>query len=187
MLVHRIVSNIIPLTICFCKSAWKSIPCRCEKYYLNCSDACKCLNCENVAEIKHLYEQVADSDSDDSSLSWKIQAWKLEFWMTCFILGVNFYSVLITFHNLFLNFHLDLCGYFLSSLTKSKSSFFCMFLYVGGQGGRWQLTPFLIGNEGGGGRQRLLPPPNTFFWVTSVLVNIFTWNFHKENKLYLKF
>ena len=49
---------------------------------------------------------MANSDSDDIwSLSWKIQAWKLAFWMTCFILGVNFYSILMTFHNLFLNHH----------------------------------------------------------------------------------
>ena len=52
--------------------------------------------------------------------------------MTCFILGVNFYSILITFHNLFLNFHVELCGCFSSSLTKSNSSFFCMFFFLGG-------------------------------------------------------
>ena len=84
-------TNMISLTICSCKSACNSNRCRCKKY-LNCSDACRCLNCKNVAETKHSYEQVADKDSDDIwSLFWKIQAWKLEFWMTCFILGVSFY------------------------------------------------------------------------------------------------
>ena len=36
--------------------------CWCKKYYLNYSNACKCLNCANVAETTHSYEQVADSD-----------------------------------------------------------------------------------------------------------------------------
>ena len=131
-------ANMISLTICSCKSACNSNRCRCKKY-LNCSDACRCLNCKNVAETKHSYEQVADKDSDDIwSLFWKIQAWKLEFWMTCFILGVNFYSILITFHNLFLNFHVDLSACFLSSLMKPISLFF----FSGGVGWWWQVWRF---------------------------------------------
>ena len=58
-------TNMISLTISSFKSACTSNRCRCTKYHLNCSDACKCLNCENVAETKHSYEQVTDSDSDD--------------------------------------------------------------------------------------------------------------------------
>ena len=51
--------------------------------------------------------------------------------MTCYILGVNFYSILITFHNWFLNFHVVLSGCFLCSLTKSVK----FFLGGGGEGG----------------------------------------------------
>ena len=58
-------TNMISLTISSCKSACNSNRCRCKKYYLNCSDACKCLNCENIAETKHSYEQVAHNDSDE--------------------------------------------------------------------------------------------------------------------------
>ena len=101
--INYLLLPIWYLTICSCKSACNSNRCRCKKYYLHCSDACKCLNCENVAETKHSYEQVGDSDSDEIwNLSWKNPGW--EFWMTCFILGVSFYSILITFHNLFPNF-----------------------------------------------------------------------------------
>ena len=58
-------TNMISLTICSCKSACNSNQCWCKKYYLNYSDACKCLNCENVAETMHWYEQVAESDCDN--------------------------------------------------------------------------------------------------------------------------
>ena len=93
-------TDMISLTISSCKSACNSNRCWCKKYYLNCSDACKSLNCENVAETKHSYEQVANR----WNLKFILKNPSLEFWMTCFTLGVSFYSILITFHNLFLNF-----------------------------------------------------------------------------------
>ena len=122
-------TNMISLTVCSCTSRCNSNRCWCKKYYLNCSDACKCLNCKKVAETKHSYEQAADSNSDYiRSLSWKTQAWKLEFWITCFILGVNFYSILIKFHNLFLKFQV-------------KVKLLLLLLFFWGLG-EWQLARF---------------------------------------------
>ena len=57
-------TNVIPLIICSCKSIHNSNRCRCKKCYLNCSDACKCLNCENVAESKYSNDQMAHSNCD---------------------------------------------------------------------------------------------------------------------------
>ena len=134
-------TNMTPLTICSCKSTCNSNRCRCKKRYLNCSDACKCLNCENVPETKYSKEQVADSNSDDIwSLSWKIETGKLEFWMTCFNLGVNFYSILITFHNLFLNF------FPFYPLERSQSQV-CFLWGLKGEGGKWRGLIWILKRE----------------------------------------
>ena len=60
-------NEMLELTMCGCKSNCSTHRCKCRRYRMMCTDACKCNDCENT-HINHVDEETDlsdDSDSDD--------------------------------------------------------------------------------------------------------------------------
>ena len=55
--------DMLTLTICSCKSSCSTNRCKCKKYLLTCTDACRCTECENIAQEEE-FETCGDPQSD---------------------------------------------------------------------------------------------------------------------------
>ena len=55
-------ADIALLAACSCKAGCKTNACKCKKNGLSCTDACKCIECENKVETN---ENVVNAENDD--------------------------------------------------------------------------------------------------------------------------
>ena len=58
--------DMITLTMCLCKTSCSTNRCKCKKYFLTCTDACRCTECENIAQEEE--SQTCDDPQYDSDV-----------------------------------------------------------------------------------------------------------------------
>ena len=60
---------LIELSVCGCKATCNSNRCKCFKNKLNCTDMCKCTNCENDGvDNEDEYDEQNDSEDSDEEI-----------------------------------------------------------------------------------------------------------------------